>query len=183
MVRFVLTMVSIEAFAMFGAFAYVGASLDMRYDFNFATIGLYLAVYCLGGLAYTVLSKRLIVWLGPAKLSCWGAVLVAVAYLVLALAPGHQAYLPAIAVMGAGFYMLHNTLQTMATQMAPDARGSAVAIFATCYFLAQAVGVYLAGQMIDTYGPALVFAAAGIILFLLGIVVRLGMPEELSRSG
>lgn len=180
-VRFVLAMVSMEAFAMFGAFTYVGASLDMRYGFDFATIGLYLAVYCLGGLFYVSQSGRLIAWLGPSRLSFWGTVLVAAAYLILAAAPSRHVYLPAIAVMGIGFYMLHNTLQTMSTQMAPDARGSAVALFATCYFLAQAVGVYLAGQAIDTYGFAPVFVAASGILLALGVVLLLRMPEELSR--
>ena len=37
---------------------------------------------------------------------------------------------PAIALIGLGFYMLHNTLQTNATQMAPEARGLAVSLFA-----------------------------------------------------
>ncbi|MCV0394937.1 MAG: MFS transporter [Rhizobiaceae bacterium] len=182
-VRFVLAMVTIEAFAMFGAFTYVGASLNLRYGFNFATIGLYLGLYCVGGLFYVTQSRRLIAWLGPARLSFWGTVLVAVAYVALAFAPGHLAYPPAIVVMGVGFYMLHNTLQTMATQMAPDARGSAVAIFATCYFLSQSVGVYIAGQVIDGHGPGPVFLTAGALLLCLGFILLARMPEELARSG
>lgn len=181
-VRFVLAMVFIESFAMFGAFTYVGASLNLRYGFDFATIGLYLATYCIGGLFYITQSRRLIALLGPARLSFWGTVLVAVSYMALAFAPSHHVYLPAIAVMGVGFYMLHNTLQTMATRMAPDARGSAVAIFATCYFLAQAVGVWLAGQAVDRYGPWVVFLTAGIILLALGVVLLTRMPQELRDS-
>jgi MFS transporter, YNFM family, putative membrane transport protein len=182
LVRFVLLMVFIESFAMFGAFTYVGASLNLRYGFDFATIGLYLAVYCFGGLFYISQSRRLIAWLGPARLSFCGCLIVSVAYVALAAAPGHLAYLPAIAVMGVGFYMLHNTLQTMATQMAPDARGSAVAIFATCYFLAQAIGVYLAGIVIDIHGPAPVFLAAASILFVLGFLLLARFPAELAGS-
>ena len=41
---------------------------------------------------------------------------------------------PAIALIGLGFYMLHNTLQTNATQMAPEARGLAVSLFAFALF-------------------------------------------------
>lgn len=181
-VRFVLLMVSIEAFAMFGAFTYVGASLSYRFGLDYASVGLFLAIYCVGGLAYVLTSKRLISLLGPAGLSFWGTVLVAITYTILALTPIYQAYLPAIAVMGLGFYMLHNTLQTLATQMAPDARGSAVAIFATCYFLSQAVGVYIAGMVIDRYGYAPVFLVAAAMLLLLGFTLRTKMPEELRRS-
>ena len=34
-------------------------------------------------------------------------------------------------VIGLGFYALHNTLQTKATQMTPQARGTAVAVFSS----------------------------------------------------
>jgi len=177
-VRFTLAMVTIEAFAMFGAFTYVGASLRYRFGFDFATVGLYLALYCVGGLVYVSVSRRLIRRLGPGRLSFYGTVLVAITYAAMAMTPVHYVYIPAIAVMGLGFYMLHNTLQTMATQMAPDARGSAVALFATFYFLAQAVGVYLAGMVIDRYGVAPVFLTAAVLLLALGFILMRYMPEE-----
>ena len=180
-VRFVLYLVTIEAFAMFGAFTYVGASLNLRYGFDFATIGLYLATYCIGGLAYVVQSRRLIRIFGPGRLSFLGTVLVAITYAAIAFAPSHHVYLAAIPLMGFGFYMLHNTLQTCATQMAPDARGSSVAIFATFYFLSQAVGVFLAGQVIDGFGFAPVFLTAAVLLLFLGIVMLTRLPPELSR--
>ncbi|WP_323029180.1 hypothetical protein [Castellaniella defragrans] len=41
----------------------------------------------------------------------------------------------ACALAGFGFYCLHNTLQTNATQMAPAARGAAMALFACVLFL------------------------------------------------
>jgi predicted MFS family arabinose efflux permease len=178
-VRFVLAMVAIESFAMFGAFTYVGASLRYRFGFDYASVGLYLAVYCAGGLVYVLFSRRLIGWLGPSRLSFWGTVLVAATYVAIAITPVAEAYLPAIAVMGLGFYMLHNTLQTLATQMAPDARGSAVALFATFYFLAQAVGVYLAGLVIDRHGTSPVFLAAAALLLVLGFLLLRAMPQEL----
>lgn len=178
-VRFVLVMVSIEAFAMFGALTYVGASLHYRFGFDFASVGMYLAVYCFGGLFYVSQSRRMLARLGSQRLAFWGTVLVAGCYTVMALTPVHHLYVPAIAVMGVGFYMLHNTLQTMATQMAPDVRGSAVAIFATFYFLSQAVGVWLAGQVMDRWGVAPVFLTAAAMLLALGVLLLRFMPAEL----
>jgi len=181
-VRFVLLMVMIEAFAMFGALTYVGASLRLRFNLDFASVGLYLATYCIGGLFFVTQSRRLIRFFGSPRLAFWGTVLVAIAYSTIALTPVAWVYLPALAVMGSGFYMLHNTLQTMATQMAPDARGSAVGIFATSYFLSQAVGIYLAGQVIDLHGTAPIFLTAAFMLLGLGVLVRRYMPAEL-RAG
>jgi hypothetical protein len=51
----------------------------------------------------------------------------------------------AIALVGAGFYMLHTTVQIHVTQVAPEERGSAVALFATFLFLGQASGCVARG--------------------------------------
>ena len=181
-VRFVLLMVTVEAFAMFGAFTYVGASLRYRFSFDFATVGIFLATYCIGGLIYVWRSRRLIAFLGIRRLCFLGTVLVGFAYIAIALATAPWVCLLAIPVMGLGFYMLHNTLQTFSTEMAPDLRGSAVAIFATCYFLSQAVGVYLAGQVIDAYGTTPVFVAAAMILMVQGILLLNYIPAQLGRA-
>jgi predicted MFS family arabinose efflux permease len=68
--------------------------------------------------------------------------------------------------------MIHNTLQTHATQMLPAARGFAVATFASCLFLGQAVGVAIAAPAYDYTGGAPIFLAAGGLLFVLGLVFR-----------
>jgi predicted MFS family arabinose efflux permease len=77
-----------------------------------------------------------------------------------------------IALIGVGFYMMHNTLQVTATQMAPAARGSAVSLFALCLFTGQSVGVWLAGRVVDAYGTAVVFLAVSLGLALLGFSFR-----------
>ena len=70
------------------------------------------------------------------------------------------------AIVGCGitFYMLHNTLQTHGTQMAPEARGSALALFALCLFVGQAVGVPVAAPIVDRWGAVPIFWAAALFL-------------------
>ena len=75
---------------------------------------------------------------------------------------------PAIALLGLGLHMLHNTLQTNATQMTPAARGLAVSTFANVLFMGQAAGVWLAGQVIDGVGFTPVFVAGGVTLLAVG---------------
>jgi MFS transporter, YNFM family, putative membrane transport protein len=73
--------------------------------------------------------------------------------------------------------MLHNTLQTHATQMAPQARGTAVALFAVALFFGQSAGVLLAARVIETAGPAWLFAIAAVALLATGI----GFSQALHR--
>jgi predicted MFS family arabinose efflux permease len=53
---------------------------------------------------------------------------------------------PAMVLLGLGIHMLLNTLQTDATQMAPETRGLAVSTFANVLFMGQAAGVWLSGS-------------------------------------
>ena len=46
----------------------------------------------------------------------------------------------AIAMLGFGYIALHTTLQTRATELVPEARGTAVALFAFFLFLGGALG-------------------------------------------
>src|SRR5436190_23071952 len=85
--------------------------------------------------------------------------------MVLAFEP-HATFAPlAIIIVGLGFYMLHNTLQTNATQMTPEARGTAVAIFSSALYLGQTVGVAINGVIFDRFTavPVFVIAAAGLL--------------------
>jgi predicted MFS family arabinose efflux permease len=77
----------------------------------------------------------------------------------------------ACALLGLGFYQLHNTLQTLATQMAPEARGTALSLFAFCFFLGQATGAGLGALVVDRTGADWLFLAAGAGLPLLGLVL------------
>jgi predicted MFS family arabinose efflux permease len=72
---------------------------------------------------------------------------------------------------GLGFYMLHNTLQVQATQMAPAARGTAVTLFASSLFFGQSTGVLLMAQSVDMGWLAYAFSVAAAGVVVLGVVV------------
>jgi predicted MFS family arabinose efflux permease len=75
--------------------------------------------------------------------------------------------------------MLHNTLQTNATQMLPQARGTAVAGFSSALYLGQSVGVALAAPIVDRAGAAPVF----VLVALLWPVMALWIWRQFSRRG
>lgn len=171
-VRIMLLAVFLEALAMHGAFAYIGADLVHRLGATFAMAGLVLAVYALGALSYSFSARWLLSRIGERGLVLLGGAIIAAGYLLLALAPSILAVLPALVVLGLGFYMFHNTLQTNATQMAPEARGLALSMFAFALFFGQSIGVAIAAPIVDHYGAPPVYLAAAILLPLTALWFR-----------
>jgi predicted MFS family arabinose efflux permease len=167
--RAVIAMGFIEAFFMFGAFAFVGADLHLRFGINFTLVGLFVGAFAIGGLIYSLSVRGLVNRLGQIGLVTAGGVMLALAYLTIAFTP--STYLAPLAIMaiGLGYYMLHNTLQTNATQMTPEARGTAVAIFSSALYLGQTLGVAINGVVFDRFGAIPVFVTAGAGLLGLGL--------------
>ncbi|MGH8595602.1 MAG: MFS transporter, partial [Gammaproteobacteria bacterium] len=64
------------------------------------------------------------------------------------------------------------TLQTLATELAPEARGTAVSLFDFVLFAGQALGALVFGYVIDARGYATAFSVIGIVLGLLGLWMR-----------
>jgi predicted MFS family arabinose efflux permease len=84
---------------------------------------------------------------------------------------------------GLGFYMLHNTLQTNATQMAPRRRGAGMALFATSYFLGQSAGVAIAGIAAEALGTTPLLAASALLVMPVGFLfARLRRSRALERD-
>ena len=76
-----------------------------------------------------------------------------------------------------GFYTMHSTLQTKATEMAPGARGTAVSFFAFALFLGQSTGAYTFGKIVDNYGYRTTFSTAGIAIAVLALWARWQFPR------
>ena len=167
-VRVVVGTVFLEGMMMFGSIAFIPAHLQQRFSLGPAAAGAMVTAYAAGGVLYAISAHRFVAGLGERGLALGGGLVLAAGYLSLAFAPVAWASLPGILLIGVGFYMLHNTLQVNATQMAPAARGSAVSLFALSLFTGQSVGVWLSGKVVDVYGTEPVFAAVSLGLVLLG---------------
>jgi predicted MFS family arabinose efflux permease len=175
--RALIIMAFLESGLMFGAFTYVGADLHHRFDVNFALVGLFVGTFAIGGLIYSLSVHLLVSWLGAAGLAACGGTLLAIAYVTLAAEP-HYALAPfAITMAGLGFYMLHNTLQTNATQMTPEARGTAVSVFSAALYLGQTAAVFAGGAIFDHFSAVPIFVGAGMLL----LAVALWLSWELRR--
>jgi predicted MFS family arabinose efflux permease len=167
-VRTVLFTVAVEGALFYGAFAYTGAYLKEKFGLSYFTIGAIIAALGLGGVLYSLLVRWLLRRLGEPGLVLGGGLILFTCYLVLPLLPAWQAFFPLLIAAGIGFYMFHNTLQTRSTEMAPQARGTALALHAFCMFLGQAIGVALCGLVIRGIEYGWTYVLTGIGLLLLG---------------
>lgn len=178
--RFIVLAVFVEGGIFFGGLTYVAADLHARFGLSFSAVGLVIGAYGLGCLLYAGSVHRLVAALGERGLVVGGGIVVMLAFLTLAGEPFWQSAPLACAMLGFGYYMVHNTLQTHATQMLPEGRGTAVAGFSSALFLGQSAGVALAALIVDRAGAVPVFLLAGLLwpALALWVRIRIGRRES-----
>jgi predicted MFS family arabinose efflux permease len=152
--RRILVVVFLEGVFLFGPFAFIATHAHRSLGLSLSTAGALVMLFGLGGFGFSLSAAWLVAHLGEAGLARWGGAFMGIALLVIAFAPAWGWAVGACFLLGLGYYMLHNTLQVNATQMAPDRRGAAVSAFASCFFLGQSAGVSLGGWWVGTIGTA-----------------------------
>lgn len=164
--RVILFTVFAEGAFLYGAFAFMVSHLHQLHAVSLSLAGQVVMLYGMGGLLFAFAAPLLVRRLGEVGLCQWGGIFVTAAFLVVALADAWWWSVPACFLAGLGFYMLHNTLQINATQMAPERRGAAVAAFASSFFIGQSVGIGINGQLITLVGTTgvIVLGAFGVWL-------------------
>ncbi len=163
-VRRMLAVSVAQGGAGFGIVAIVATHLHEVHGLSLASAGAIVALFGLGGMLYMATARWLIPRLGEHGLALLGGGGTAAAMLTVGLAPGWQPAPAAMLLGGFAFFMLHNTLQANATQMAPEARGLGVSMFATGLFFGQALGVGVASLLIDRAGTGAVMAGGALVL-------------------
>ncbi len=129
--------------------------------------GLVLAAFGVGGLVFTLAVGRLLALDGQRGLLRMGGAAALAGLVLLPLAGGLPVLLLAGLLMGLGFIMVHNTIQVRASELAPDARGAAMALHAFGFFTGQFLGPLLYGSTLPLLGMGLTCGIAGVILAVL----------------
>jgi predicted MFS family arabinose efflux permease len=162
-VRYVLAAVCAQGAISFTTAAFIGAHLHDQFGFSLGAIGLMLGLFAAGGLVYSFAATQIMRRLGERGALAVGGLLFSASFLVLAAAWDWRAFMPALFLAGIGLMMVHNSYQAHATQMAPEARGAALSLFAAMIFLGQTVGFAAGSVVYDVWGavPILLTAAIG----------------------
>ncbi len=172
--RILYGIVGFEGLFLWGGFTYLGAVAVARFGLNELEVGLLLASYgvatLIGGMSLVRVRARV-----PERhLAAFGGALKGGGYLLMSVSGSLAAFTLALLMLGFGYIALHTTLQTRATELAPEARGTAVALFAFFLFIGGALGSALFGPLVDHGWHRLFLAICGVSLLVLGIfAVRL----------
>ena len=179
--RKVLLTVFLEGAFLYGAFAFIASHVHGSFGVSLTGAGALVMLFGLGGFVFAIASARLVQRLGEIGLSRWGGAFLAGSLLAIGVAPVWWWAIAGCFGAGLGFYMLHNTLQINATQMAPERRGAAVSAFASSFFLGQSVGVGIAGLLVERVGTANVMIVGAI--GVLAVALRFGARLKAKAKG
>ncbi|PAT39956.1 arabinose ABC transporter permease [Vandammella animalimorsus] len=168
--RVVLIVTGLEGALALGAVSFIPTHMQANFHMTPLAAGAIVVFYGLGGLFYSCCACRLLQRRGEAAQACLAGACLGLAWAAMAWATHWAWFMPACWLAGLGFYALHNTLQTQATQMAPAMRSMAVSLFVCTLFVGQAAGVMAAAWVVDHLGPSMVFCISSA-----GLVVLTGM--------
>lgn len=173
--RVCFTVVFVEGLCVLGLFPFVAAFLFELGETRASIPGLVIAAFAVGGLFYTMTVPRLLPRFGVKRLMAGGSVIMALQFVAIAFGPRWEIQAVCFLIMGWSFYCLHGSLQVFSSDLAPEARASALSLHACFFFLGQAVGPIVYGFGLSHFGkiPTLCISASAMLLFGIGAALML----------
>jgi predicted MFS family arabinose efflux permease len=162
--------VFLEGMLVFGLFPYVALLLFTRGETRSSIAGLVIAGFGIGGLLYTLAVKSLLGRFGERGLMIDGGVFMGLGLFVVGLQFGWQVEFAMFLMMGYAFYMLHGAIQVHVTELAPAARGSAMALHSSFFFFGQAAGPVVYGFGFSQVGVTPMLTVGALIIVAAGFV-------------
>jgi predicted MFS family arabinose efflux permease len=162
--------VFLEAVFMYGVFPHLASLLQAGGETRASIAGIVIAGFGLGGIIYSLRVAFLLDVLGEMRMMRLGGVLMGASIAFIALRAPWQADFVDFVVLGLSFYLLHAVIQIYAGELAPQARGSALALHSFFFFLGQAAGPAVYSVGIATVGVSAVLCAGAVVLAITGFV-------------
>lgn len=163
--------VAVEGIAVYGMVPYLASRFESQGIGGMREAGMVIAGIGIGGVIYAALVQLLIKHFnGVFNVMRGGGLVAAAGFCIIAVQPPWPVQFVGFTLVGLGFFMLHNVLQMQATELAPDARGSALALHAFFFFLGQAAGPVLYGLGLATLGVAMTVMMSATAMAVLGFV-------------
>ena len=163
--------VFLEGITLFGIFPYVALLLLNRGEDRASIAGLVISGFALGGILYAVSVRPLVTRFATPTLMVAGGAIAAAGLLLEAAQPAWQVQFVALCAMGFGFYLLHSCIMVQMTELAPSARGTAVAGHASAYYIGQALGPVAYGLGCAVFGSAPTMILCAIVVVTIGLLV------------
>lgn len=156
--------VAAEGGLVFGSFPFIATLMLSRGIGGTMEAGFVIGAFGFGGLGYAALARWLLVRFGQAAVVRIGGGIGFVALAGLGLAPVLWIAVLSGFLLGMAFYMIHNAIQTRATELSQQFRGSAVSLHAFSFFTGQSLGPIAFGLGAATIGLGASLGLAAVLL-------------------
>jgi len=161
--------VLLEGIAIFGIFPFVAILLHESGEYRATIAGFVIAGFAIGGAVFGLIVPQMLRIFGTRGLMIWGGLIASAMLCFSTLRLPWPVEFGAFFVMGIGFYMMHNCFQLAASEIAPKARGSAIALHSSFFFIGHAIGPVFyywglahAGITATLLAAAMIIGAAGL---------------------
>jgi len=165
----VVLLALIEGGVILGFLTYLAPALEDQ-GYSAAASGLVVGLYGIATLGWTRLLKKVSDRAGGSVLLVAGGALLAAGYAAGAVGQNLIGVSLAAVFVGGGFAFMHSTLQTWATEVAPEARATVISLFAAALFTGSGLATSAAAPLAEDGSFGLLFALAALIALPLGLL-------------
>ncbi len=155
---------------MYGVFQHLAALFHEMGETRASIPGIVIGGFAIGGVIYSLRVGFLLRVFGETWMMRIGCLFMGLTIAFISLRVPWQADVIDFAILGLAFYMLHGVIQIYASELAPAARGSAMALHSFFYFLGQAAGPAIYTLGFHNAGVTTTLIASGLVLVANGLV-------------
>jgi predicted MFS family arabinose efflux permease len=161
--------VMVEGACIHGSLPFIGEYLKGLGKGGVREAGIVIAGMAIGGLIYAFGVPLLLRFIQRRQMMGVGGVIGGAGLGLIALGTDWPVEAVFMAIVGFGFFLLHNPVQTEVSELAPTARASAFSLHAFCFYTGQAIGPVLYGLGLHSIGLSASFAIAAAAFLLTGL--------------
>lgn len=162
--RIVYLAVWLEGAIFYGGFTYLGVYGNMYLGLDFYLVGLFTASFSAAAFVGSRFVPAILRKVGQQRMPVLGVAMMALAFALMWLIAHWAILLLGFVLLGLGFIVVHSTLQTYATELLPQARGTCMSLFAFFLFLGNGMGPVFLGWIYDYGGVKVMLAVTAFCL-------------------
>jgi predicted MFS family arabinose efflux permease len=174
--------VFLEGLAIYGIMPYIGELLRSRGAGGLREAGFVIGGLGIGGLLYAFVVPLILRFAKRPAMMVAGGSIAAIALATVGLDVSWATQMASMVGLGFGFFLLHNSVQTEVTELAPSARASAFSLHAFSFFMGQAIGPIAYGAALPILGATTSCAGGAVILAVTGVAASKLLGSPLGRS-
>jgi len=175
--------VFLEGLAIYGIMPFIGDLLRSRGAGGLREAGFVIGGLGIGGLLYASVVPLILRFATRPTLMAAGGGLAALGLVGVGLDVPWGAQMASMVLLGFGFFLLHNSVQTEVTELAPSARASAFSLHAFSFFMGQALGPVVYGVALPLIGASASLSLGASILAATGLTASKLLGPAPRREG